>query len=321
MGCVKSVKARIAPDGTVEEPVDWEEFPGKIHKMYHGTSLTAAREIEINGFTPSKNGELGPGIYFVDEHNIDKAKRFAHDYFRRTRGKGSATADNEPALLECEVKIERHHKADAPDRAGEWRKRGFDACSTDKTAASSSSEWCVSNPRRIRVVAVRDLRGTPCPWGKFCPYTTKTKVANSPWGGVCPCQSLKPAPPPPPPVCLQAGCGKPTWNGRPNEFCSKQCRAKALAPAPPDASNWEVAWSTKHEKWYYQDRIAGESSWTQPPGCTLELPSNPPDGFRGENGSALPAGWESEWDVTHKRLYYFNRQTKERRWTRPKSSS
>lgn len=32
------------------------------------------------------------------------------------------------------------------------------------------------------------------------------------------------------PVCLRAGCGKPTWNGLPNEYCSKTCRPAAAAP-------------------------------------------------------------------------------------------
>merc|ERR1719215_2427445 len=25
-------------------------------------------------------------------------------------------------------------------------------------------------------------------------------------------------------ICMKAGCGKPTWNGQPGEYCSKACR-------------------------------------------------------------------------------------------------
>mmetsp|Transcript_92016 Transcript_92016/g.168756 ORF Transcript_92016/g.168756 Transcript_92016/m.168756 type:complete len:801 (-) Transcript_92016:19-2421(-) len=32
------------------------------------------------------------------------------------------------------------------------------------------------------------------------------------------------------PICLTPGCGKPTWNGRPNGFCSKECRG-AIDPS------------------------------------------------------------------------------------------
>ena len=41
--------------------------------FWHGTSLSSARRIEQDGFRPSNYGEMGPGVYVVDEENIDKA--------------------------------------------------------------------------------------------------------------------------------------------------------------------------------------------------------------------------------------------------------
>jgi len=33
-------------------------------------------------------------------------------------------------------------------------------------------------------------------------------------------------------ACMRPGCGKPTWNGAPNEFCSKVCRQQMQVPQP-----------------------------------------------------------------------------------------
>lgn len=81
---------------------------------------------------------------------------------------------------------------------------------------------------------------------------------------------------------------------------------------------WELAWDAKHRRWYYQDRFSGESSWGTPEGCTLKLPTQPPK-ISQTAKEALPAGWEEAFDMTYNREYYFNRATKERTWTRPRS--
>lgn len=48
----------------------------------------------------------------------------------------------------------------------------------------------------------------------------------------------------PVPTCLAAGCAKPTWNGRPNGYCSKDCRDRAqkLGLTPPDLKLDPQAW-------------------------------------------------------------------------------
>merc|ERR1711957_958399 len=35
------------------------------------------------------------------------------------------------------------------------------------------------------------------------------------------------------PVCVKPGCGKPTWNGKSDEYCSKPCRESATTSAAP----------------------------------------------------------------------------------------
>mmetsp|Transcript_35786 Transcript_35786/g.44194 ORF Transcript_35786/g.44194 Transcript_35786/m.44194 type:complete len:229 (+) Transcript_35786:83-769(+) len=38
-------------------------------------------------------------------------------------------------------------------------------------------------------------------------------------------------------VCARPGCGKPTFNGMPNEFCSRKCRAGSMPMSGPSASS------------------------------------------------------------------------------------
>jgi len=107
--------------------------------------------------------------------------------------------------------------------------------------------------------------------------------------------------------------------------CSPKMRPAGLSPATgapgaPAAPAWEPAWSSANKQWYYQDRRTGESSWGRPPGCTVELPRQPPSEVPQSVSAVaanLPPGWEAEWDPTHKRHYYYNLETKERLWKPP----
>lgn len=203
--------------------------------MYHGTSLTAARKIEEQGFAPSDRGELGPGVYLVDEHNVGKAKRFAHDAFNRFRGTERATAENEPALVKCRVSVKKHQRVSAAASAGDWRSQGFDACFAERTSASASGEWCVASSAQVTVDSVQDLRGTSCPWGSWCPYTKQNrKLASSPWGGVCPCESLAPAEQPLAPLSARAA------RSRPAAQLAAPLSAREARPQPANsgASRW-----------------------------------------------------------------------------------
>lgn len=84
---------------------------------------------------------------------------------------------------------------------------------------------------------------------------------------------------------------------------------------------WELAWDPNKGKWYYQDRETGQAVWDKPAGCDLEKPKGAPAGANApeqpESHQDLPPGWQSTWDPTHKRWYYFNRETMERSWQKP----
>lgn len=82
---------------------------------------------------------------------------------------------------------------------------------------------------------------------------------------------------------------------------------------------WEAAWSLQSRRWYFQDRSTGVSSWSRPPGCTIELPKAPPPNApsEAEIPKDLPPGWQAEWDPAHKKIYYFNRERGERLWQPP----
>jgi len=214
MGCGASAASKKPVDtaGNVDE----EE---RTLVLYHGTSMSSANAIFASGFHPSDSGELGAGVYFVDLENIDKAKRFAHDEFHRVKGTRRATAHNEPALIHCEVPVRRSLRATTADKVGDWQGRGYDACCVERTSISASTEWCVADPSRIQIIKADDLRGTQCPWGSYCPYETKNnKCPGSPWKGPCPCKIARPA------ICKRRGCSNPTWNGKPEEYCSRRCR-------------------------------------------------------------------------------------------------
>lgn len=157
----------------------------RTYKMYHGTSKATAANIQRTGFRPSSEGQLGPGVYLVDESNMEKAMRFAHDDYHRSKGTGWDSGRNEPVLIECEVAVAKSAIAHGSDET--WQ-RCADACFAAETDVSASSEWCVKDNECIRILSVIDLKSLPCPWKARCPYRYKTKMANTPWEGTCPCQ-------------------------------------------------------------------------------------------------------------------------------------
>lgn len=169
--------------------VEVEQLSGRSRTatMYHGTSRATADKIQKDGFKPSSHGELGPGAYFVDEENPEKAKRFAHDDFHRSRGTVWATSENEPVLIECTVTVRRPYVCNSSDST--WQAKGHDSCWTSKTRVSSSSEWCVIDPNAAEILAIHNLRVEDCPWGSYCPYENKTSTPGTPWGGRCPCRN------------------------------------------------------------------------------------------------------------------------------------
>lgn len=174
---------------------DWSTATGQTYRMFHGTSLASAQSILRSGFRASAAGQLGPGVYLVEESNMAKAKRFAHDNFYRCRGNNREQEDGIPVIIVCEVTIRKHCTVGQKDTDGSWAARGYDAAFAPKTELSGSSEWCVADPKLVRALAVQELTGKPCPWGMHCPYLVKNpRAPGSPWGGTCPCANTPSSP-------------------------------------------------------------------------------------------------------------------------------
>eukprot|EP00930_Biecheleria_cincta_P033833 TRINITY_DN23425_c0_g1_i1.p1 TRINITY_DN23425_c0_g1~~TRINITY_DN23425_c0_g1_i1.p1 ORF type:complete len:556 (+),score=66.38 TRINITY_DN23425_c0_g1_i1:114-1781(+) len=175
-----------------------------MYTMYHGTSEKVSQAIAREGFRLSGSGQLGAGVYLVDDMNATKAKRFAHDEFYRMSGslkdgdypcdaaeypehapRRLGEASSRPVLIECVVTVRKPYLAGG--RCDNWH-RSHDACWTPRTDCSLSSEWCVRDAGQIRIGHVHSLVNKGCPWGDHCPYEKRTSMPNTPWGGNCPCK-------------------------------------------------------------------------------------------------------------------------------------
>lgn len=113
---------------------------------------------------------------------------------------------------------------------------------------------------------------------------------------------------PVPPSSTVAKCGAP-----------QRVEERAGLPA-----GWEAAWSTAHKRWYYFNRTSSERTWERPAArCAASVRVATKSG----NGSVplasqpvkdgLPPGWQSAWDPTSQKCYYFNTATLESSWQRP----
>uniref|UniRef100_A0A7S0A4G8 PARP catalytic domain-containing protein n=1 Tax=Pyrodinium bahamense TaxID=73915 RepID=A0A7S0A4G8_9DINO len=111
--------------------------------MYHGTSWANAQRIQRDGFKPSADGCLGPGVYFA---NQDKAIRFAKDTSRH---------GGEPALVEVRVCTRTMKKVVGDDSS--WQRQGYDACYPSHTSKSRNPEWCLKSCEHIVVKGIRKV--------------------------------------------------------------------------------------------------------------------------------------------------------------------
>lgn len=81
---------------------------------------------------------------------------------------------------------------------------------------------------------------------------------------------------------------------------------------------WSVAWSGRHQRYYFQNVHTNESSWHRPEGCDFSLPVTPPQNCSQQEILAvqteLAEGWTVDWDCHHKRMYFFHRESGRRSW-------
>mmetsp|Transcript_66792 Transcript_66792/g.215902 ORF Transcript_66792/g.215902 Transcript_66792/m.215902 type:complete len:231 (+) Transcript_66792:15-707(+) len=110
---------------------------GRTYTMFHGTSAANASSIQIQGFRPSVDGMLGPGVYL--SRDLRKAKAYG------------------PAMLECSVSLGRVKKITHQGHPYQktWRQHGYDTAWVPENCgrvASGLEEDCVAHPSRVNVV-------------------------------------------------------------------------------------------------------------------------------------------------------------------------
>jgi hypothetical protein len=117
----------------------------QTHRFFHGTTWDKAVQIQRNGFIPSDDGCLGRGVYVARE---DKATKFAQ--LRATQ-----TSNGFGGLVELLVTIQNPKYVISNDYV--WQSQGYDACRAERTSASTNIEWCITDPRQIKVLNIKPI--------------------------------------------------------------------------------------------------------------------------------------------------------------------
>lgn len=139
----RAVKDRIK---TLSE--DQQPTTGRVYTMFHGTQLKNAETIIRNGFVPSKDGLLGPGIYV--SRNIDKAKCYPPN-----------TDKKDKVVFKLKVRVGKVKKIDCDHHPMQksWHQQGYDCAwipphSKISSIKSGREEDCVWDPARITLIDV-----------------------------------------------------------------------------------------------------------------------------------------------------------------------
>uniref|UniRef100_A0A8C7IDL0 PARP catalytic domain-containing protein n=1 Tax=Oncorhynchus kisutch TaxID=8019 RepID=A0A8C7IDL0_ONCKI len=120
-----------------------------VYVMYHGTSKQAAVEIQRNGFTPSRVGMLGAGVYL--SRDIRKVIRYP-----------LGSSDSNRMVLKVKVNVGRVKviNKQGHDNQYNWHTHGFDTAWVPPGVGmvpSNQEEDCVYDPKRIKVMALLDV--------------------------------------------------------------------------------------------------------------------------------------------------------------------
>lgn len=130
---------------------------------YHGTSWENAREIcREQRFHPSKDGQLGAGVYVGRK---DKALGYAQ--------KADRHGGTDGVLLKCEVTVDNPKFLKGTATTGDHK--GHDAIRSDFTNLSRKPEWVIRNASNVRPVGVERVPTTKSrTWHKCrtpgCPF-------------------------------------------------------------------------------------------------------------------------------------------------------
>lgn len=127
---------------------DQEPTTGRVYTMYHGTHLKNAETIIRNGFEPSKDGMLGPGIYV--SRNVDKAKCYPPN-----------TDKSDKVVFKLKVRVGKVKKIDCDNNPLQksWHQHGYDCAwvpphSKISSIKSGREEDCVWDPARVTLIDV-----------------------------------------------------------------------------------------------------------------------------------------------------------------------
>ena len=127
--------------------------------LYHETSKMHMHGILLNGLSPSRDGRMGPGIYFATRNVAERiAKHRGHDF-----------------LLKCSVSLGRVFDFDPcfcePDRK-KWADKGYDSAMGTLSGwggiETGFTEWCVADPTFVKVDRVERVTLTPAPQRLQC---------------------------------------------------------------------------------------------------------------------------------------------------------
>ena len=143
-------RALAAEAPPMVRPSDWPQGEARTFTFFHGTSWENALRIESDGFDPSTEGCLGPGVYVG---RADKAIGFARSGWRHGGASGG--------LVEARVTIRNPKFISYEDLTGSWRAEGYDACRTEQTQFSTQMEWCIASPSQLRVVRITEVALDP----------------------------------------------------------------------------------------------------------------------------------------------------------------
>ena len=116
-------------------------------EAYHGTSWENAKDIAKNGFKPSADGRLGPGVYVADKTKATKfAANLRHGGEDGVLIKSRVTVNNPKFLRGGDAP-----KGDHPSH---------DAIRTNWTGSSPNPEWVIRNAAKVEPIEMTRVKTT-----------------------------------------------------------------------------------------------------------------------------------------------------------------
>ncbi|XP_052393944.1 grass carp reovirus (GCRV)-induced gene 2e [Carassius gibelio] len=118
-----------------------------VYTMYHGTSMEAAEKIKREGFRPSANGMLGPGVYL--SRDLQKAFRVPMPMH--------LLPGRQQVILRVKVNVGKVIRIDRQGHQHQrtWHDEGYDTAWCPPNCGmvpSGLEEFCVWDPKQITVI-------------------------------------------------------------------------------------------------------------------------------------------------------------------------